>query len=288
MASRRQEVPAAPAPLPVPVADNHCHLGFGGRGGEMPEVAAVLASAASVNVTRIVDVGYDLASSRAAVEVAQAHAEVVAAVALHPNDAARLDGDLDHQIDQIDELASHPGVRAVGETGLDYFRTGPEGRPRQHHSFARHIEIAQRRDLTLVIHDRDSHDDILQVLDGEATGDRIVMHCFSGDADFAKKCLDRGAFLSFSGTVTFKNAEYLREALRITPLDRILVETDAPFLTPEPHRGARNGSYLMPHTVRAMAEVLSMPLETLCAAIDDNTSAAFGGPWPSRDPSHKS
>lgn len=261
------------------MADNHCHLGYGTKGIEMEAIGVALDRAAAVGVTRIVDVGYDLASSANAVAVAEQFANVVAAVAIHPNDAARLEHDLDHAVDQIEALATNPVVRAIGETGLDYFRTGEAGRPAQHHSFRRHIDIAQRLDKTLVIHDRDSHDDVIAVLDSEQTPDRIVMHCFSGDDEFAKKCLERGAFLSFAGTVTFKNAQNLRDALLVTPLDRILVETDAPFLTPEPYRGRRNASYLIPHTIRFMAEVRNMDVNELCEAVDLNTSVAFGGGW---------
>ena len=167
----------------------------------------------------------------------------------------------------------------MGETGLDHYRTGPEGRPAQEASFRAHIELARRLDRTLVIHDRDAHDDILRVLDSAGAPDRWVMHCFSGDAGFARRCLDRGAFLSFSGTVTFKNAGALREALVLTPRDRVLVETDAPYLTPMPHRGRPNASYLVPLTVRAMAEVRGEDLTGLCEAIDAATSAAYGGAW---------
>ncbi len=279
MADTRHELPPPPEPLAVPVADNHCHLGYGKQGIEMDAIQLVLEQAMAVGVTRIVDVGYDLASSGNAVAVAERFDNVVAAVAIHPNDSARLGHDLDHSIDQIETLATNDVVRAVGETGLDYFRTGEAGRPAQHHSFRRHIDIARRLDKTLVIHDRDSHDDILAVLDSEDTPERIVMHCFSGDDEFAKKCLDRGAFLSFAGTVTFKNAENLRDALMVTPLDRILVETDAPFLTPEPYRGRRNASYLIPHTIRFMAEVRNVDVNELCVAVDENTSVAFGGGW---------
>ena len=144
-------------------------------------------------------------------------------------------------------------MRAVGETGLDYYRTGEDGRAAQHESFRAHIELAKALDKTLVIHDRDAHEDVVRLLDEVGAPDRWVMHCFSGDADFARACLDRGAYLSFAGTVTFKNAEPLREALRVAPLDRILVETDAPYLTPMPHRGRTNASYLVPLTVRSMA-----------------------------------
>lgn len=273
--------PESPAPLPVPVVDNHCHLDTRIRGGALIPVDEALDRAAAVGVTRIVQVGCDLEGSRWAVEVARQQPSVVAAVAMHPNDAARSET-LEADLAEIDRLAADPVVRAVGETGLDYFRTAPEGRPVQQHSFRTHIEIAKRHDRTLVIHDRDAHDDVLAILDEVGAPDRVVMHCFSGDAEFAHQCLDRGAYLSFAGTVTFKNAEYLRAALRITPRDRILVETDAPFLTPMPHRGQPNASFLIPHTVRFMADVLGADVAGLCAAIDQNTSEAFGGPWPTR------
>jgi TatD DNase family protein len=180
---------------------------------------------------------------------------------------------------EIERLAEHERVRAVGETGLDTFRTGAAGRAVQVEAFRRHVDLAKRLGKTLVIHDRDAHDDVLAVLDEEGVPDRWVMHCFSGDADFARRCLDRGAHLSFAGTVTFKNAQPVRDALETAPLDRVLVETDAPYLTPAPHRGRTNASYLVPLTVRAMAEVRGDDLETLCAALDTNTEAAFGGPW---------
>ncbi len=273
--------PDAPEPLPAPVVDNHCHLDVRIRGGVSIPVDEALDRAAAVGVTRTVQVGCDLEGSRWAVEIARQQPSIVAAVAMHPNDAARSET-LEDDLAEIDRLAADPVVRAVGETGLDYFRTGDEGRPQQQYSFRRHIEIAKRHDRTLVIHDRDAHDDVVAILDDEGVPDRVVMHCFSGDADFARRCLDRGAHLSFAGTVTFKNAENLREALRVTPLDRILVETDAPFLTPMPHRGEPNASFLVPHTVRFMADVLGIGVEELCRAIDRNTDEALGGQWPSR------
>ena len=207
---------------------------------------------------------------------------LVAGVALHPNEAPRhaAAGTLDEAMAEIEALAqAHDKVRAVGETGLDHFRTGEDGRAAQVESFRRHIDLAKRLDKTLVIHDRDAHDEVLAVLDEEGVPERWVMHCFSGDADFARRCLDRGAHLSFAGTVTFKNAQPLRDALAITPQDRVLVETDAPFLTPAPYRGRPNASYLVPHTMRLMAEVRGDDLAGLCAAVDANTEAAFGGSW---------
>jgi TatD DNase family protein len=271
--------PPAPEPLPHPVVDNHCHLDVAREGEAALPVGEALSAAAAVGVTRIVQIGCDLPGARWAVEAAASYDALVAGVALHPNDAP-LVGDLDAAMAEIEALAAaHDRVRAVGETGLDRFRTGEDGRAVQVESFRRHIDLAKRLDKTLVIHDRDAHDDVLAVLDEEGAPDRWVMHCFSGDADFARRCLDRGAHLSFAGTVTFKNAEPLREALAVTPLDRVLVETDAPYLTPAPHRGRTNASYLVPLTVRAMAQVRGEDLGELCAAVDANTEAAFGGTW---------
>lgn len=282
--------PDAPEALPVPVVDNHCHLDHrayskGVEGGLLIPVDEALDRAAAVGVTRVVQVGCDLEGSRWAVETARTYDSVVAAVALHPNEAPLLAdaGELDEALAEIDRLAGEGDhVRAVGETGLDYFRTGEGGREAQHASFREHIAIAKRRGKTLVIHDREAHADVLALLDAEGVPDRTVMHCFSGDAEFARECLDRGAYLSFAGTVTFKNAENLREALRVTPIDRILVETDAPFLTPSPHRGQPNASFLIPLTVRFMAGIAGVSVDELCRAIDANTDRAFGGPWAHR------
>jgi len=262
------------------VVDNHCHLDI--ADGSWLRVEDALSEAAAVGVPRIVQIGCDLPGAQWAVDVAERFDAIVAGVALHPNEAPLLaaDGRLEEALAVIERLAtSSDRVRAVGETGLDYFRTDESGRPAQQESFRRHVDLAKRLGKTLVIHDRDAHDDVLRVLDEEGVPDRVVMHCFSGDADFARACLDRGAWLSFAGTVTFKNAEPLREALRVTPLDRVLVETDAPYLTPVPYRGRPNASYLVPVTLRSMAHTLGTDLETLCEAVDANTDAAFGGPW---------
>ena len=279
-ARRDRERPPAPEPLPHPVVDNHCHLDI--ADGDWTTTTDALAAAAAVGVPRIVQIGCDLEGARWAVAAAAEHDALVAGVALHPNEAPRLAeaGRLEEALAEIERLAAaHDKVRAVGETGLDTFRTGEEGRAVQEESFRRHIDLAKRLDKTLVIHDRDAHDDVLRVLDEEGAPERWVMHCFSGDAAFARRCLDRGAHLSFAGTVTFKNAQPLRDALAITPVDRVLVETDAPYLTPTPYRGRPNASYLVPLTVRAMAEVLGADLEELCRAIDATTDAAFGGSW---------
>jgi TatD DNase family protein len=272
--------PPSPEPLPHPVVDNHCHLDI--ADGDWLETGEAIARAAEVGVRRIVQIGCDLSGAAWAVRAAEEHDALVAGVALHPNEAPRLaaDGRLDEALAEIERLAqTHDRVRAVGETGLDFFRTGPDGREAQVESFARHLDLAKRLDKTLVIHDRDAHEAVLDVIDAHGPPQRWVMHCFSGNPRLARACLDRGAYLSFAGTVTFKNAQPLRDALAVTPLDRVLVETDAPFLTPMPYRGRPNASYLVPVTVRAMAEVRGEDLTALCEAIDGNTEAAFGGPW---------
>ena len=280
---RDRSRPPRPEPLPAPVADSHCHLDIAdGPDGSWLQTDDALSTAAQVGVTRIVQIGCDLAGARWAVEAAASHEPIVAGVALHPNEAPRLAeaGKLAAALDAIERLVtSGPRVRAVGETGLDYYRTGPDGVAAQQLSFRSHIALAKQHDKTLVIHDRDAHEDVLAILDEEGAPDRVVLHCFSGDAEFARTCLDHGCYLSFAGTVTFKNAAQLREALRIAPSDRVLVETDAPFLTPMPYRGRPNASYLIPLTMRAMAEVRGVDLTELCRDVDANTSAAFGGDW---------
>lgn len=278
----RDERPPAPEPLPHPVVDNHCHLDMARADAEPTPLEQVLKDSAAVGVPRVVHIGCDLPGARWAVDAAARLDALVAGVALHANEAPLLAdvGQLDAALDEIEALVeSSDRVRAVGETGLDYFRTGADGRAAQHASFRAHIAMAKRHDRTLVIHDRDAHDDVLRLLDEEGVPARTVMHCFSGDADFARACVERGCWLSFAGTVTFRNAGALREALAVTPLERILVETDAPFLTPAPHRGQQNAPYLIPITVRAMAEVRGVDLGELCQAIDANTQAAFGGSW---------
>ena len=273
------DLPDRPEPLPLPVVDTHCHLDVTHRHSGL-EPGTAIDWAAEVGVSRIVQIGCDVGGSQWAVEAAERWPGVVAGVAIHPNDAARLGPDLPAALAVVEGLAGHPRVRAVGETGLDYYRTRDEaGHAVQRRAFAEHIALAKAYDKTLVVHDRDAHADVLEVLDREGPPDRIVMHCFSGDADFARDCLDRGAYLSFAGPVTFKPNESLRAALAVTPLDRVLVETDAPYLTPMPFRGRPNASYLVPHTVRFMADTLGLDVEVLGTALADNASAAFGGVW---------
>ena len=279
-----QHLPAAPDMLPAHVIDNHTHLGstteYSGLGVEESLTAAGLAGVAGV-----VDVGCDLPSSRAAAQLAATDPRVRAAVAIHPNDAARLfqrDGlaALDAELAELPALAALPGVVAVGETGLDYYRTrDAEAQRVQAHSFRFHIALARENNLTLVIHDRDAHADVLKVLDSVESPERVVMHCFSGDADFARECVERGYWLSYPGVVTFGSAGSLREAAKVTPLERILVETDAPYLTPKPQRGKPNAPYLLPHTVAFLADLLGIDLADFCRRVTANTEAAYATRW---------
>jgi TatD DNase family protein len=226
-----------------------------------------------------VQVGTDLATSRWSAEIAALEPRVLAAVAIHPNDAPELlaAGLLEEHLAGIDELASRPRVRAVGETGLDFFRTeDAAGADAQYRSFEAHIEIAKRHGLALQIHDRDAHREIVETLDRVGAPERVVFHCFSGDAAFAQRVADRGWYLSFAGTVTFKNAPALREALEVIPRSRILIETDAPYLTPTPFRGRPNAPYLIPHTLRAMAAHLGTDASMLAAQIASNTEEVYG------------
>ncbi|MGV1035952.1 MAG: TatD family hydrolase [Candidatus Nanopelagicales bacterium] len=272
--------PPAPEPLPGPLVDSHCHLDICAA-DDGPSVEQAMTLARGVGIAKVVQVGCDVPSSQWAAEVAAANDDIWAAVALHPNEAPRLAAEegraaLEVAWAVIDELADLPAVRAIGETGMDFYRTGDEGRAVQEESFRRHIQIAKRVGKTLVVHDRDSHDDVIRILDDEGSPDTVVLHCFSGDAAFARLAAERGWYCSFAGVVTFKNAADLREALVEVPVDRVLVETDAPFLTPVPYRGKPNGPYLVPLTVRAMAEVRGEPLDQLITAIWDNSERAFG------------
>ncbi|MEW2494091.1 TatD family hydrolase [Streptomyces nodosus] len=282
--------PPLPEPLRVAVADSHTHLDM--QSGTVEEG---LAKAASVGVTTVVQVGCDVKGSRWAAETAASHDAVHAAVALHPNEAPRIvhgdppggwsrqeggrapggDVALDDALAEIDRLAALPQVKGVGETGLDHFRTGPEGRAVQERSFRAHVEIAKRHGKALVIHDREAHADVLRILEEEGAPERTIFHCYSGDAEMAEICARAGYFMSFAGNVTFKNAQPLRDALAVAPLDLVLVETDAPFLTPAPFRGRPNAPYLVPVTVRAMAAVKGVEEDALATALARNTARAF-------------
>ena len=261
------EKPPPPDRLLYPVADAHCHLDL--MEGTIDEA---IEQAAAVGVTRLVTIGIDAASSEWAADVANRHPTIFAAAGIHPNEAPTAsDGDL-HEIERI---AHRPEVRAIGETGLDYFRTDEPGHAMQQESFRAHIQIAKATGKALVIHDREAHDDVLRILAEEGAPDRTVFHCFSGDAEMAKVCADRGYVMSFAGNLTFKNATTLREALLVAPREQLLVETDAPFLAPTPHRGRANAPYLIPVTLAAMAEIRGESVENLCQAVDATFTRIF-------------
>lgn len=263
----RDAAPPAPEPLPAEVFDSHCHLDI-----LKTPVSDVVAAGRAVGIARAVTVGYDLDSSRWCAEAAAFYDGVYAAVAIHPNDAGKA---TDEVLEEIAGLAALPYVRAVGETGLDYYRDWADTDD-QRRSFRAHIEIAKTTGKALVIHDRDAHDDVLRVLEEEGPPEQVVFHCFSGDREMAKVCAERGYVMSFAGNVTFKNAASLREAAKVVPADQLLVETDAPYLTPMPYRGRPNAPYLVPLTTRCLAEVRSDDLGELCATISRTGERVFG------------
>ena len=272
-----REFAALPEPLPAPVADAHAHIEIVTNDAPDSEsVRQVLDEAKSVGVDRIVQVGYSAEQSQWCAALADLYpGRVLAAVALHPNEAPVVK-DLAADLAIIEELAHMPRVRAIGETGLDYFRTPPELRGVQQESFKWHIEMAKKTNKALVIHDRDSHDDVLSVLLEVGAPEKTVFHCFSGDVEMAKICIERGYILSFAGTMTFKNAPALREAVKLVPHSQLLVETDSPFLAPTPHRGMQNTPAQIPTIVRAMAAERGEDLAELCDALSKNTERVFG------------
>jgi TatD DNase family protein len=256
--------------LPSVALDSHCHLDL----LETP-VPEVLADARAAGITRVVTIGIDLETSRWAAECAAAHDGVDAAVAIHPNETAKAAGA--DVLVEISALAKLPQVRAIGETGLDYYRDWSP-RPLQRDWFRAHIEAAKQAGKALVIHDREAHADVLDILAAEGGPETVVFHCFSGDEEMARICRDAGYFMSFAGNVTFKNAAPLRDAARVVPLDLLLVETDAPFMTPVPHRGKPNAPRYVPHTLRCLAEVKDVELGKLCDAVTAAGHRVFGPP----------
>ncbi|MBO0817997.1 MAG: TatD family hydrolase [Actinobacteria bacterium] len=268
------QVPA-PEPLPAPALDAHCHLDL----IEAP-TAEVLAAARAAGITRVITVGVDLPSSRWSAGLADPGQGVYAAVAVHPNEtaaAASSPAHRDEVLAEIARLAALPQVRAVGETGLDYYRDYAP-RAQQRDWFRAHIDIAKQAGKALMIHDREAHDDVLAILEADGPPERVVFHCFSGDAAMAKRCADAGYVMSFAGNLTFANAPALREAAAAAPADLLLVETDAPFLTPVPHRGKPNTPAMVAHTVRCLAEVRQLAVAEMCALVTA-TGARMFGPW---------
>ncbi|HEV2889201.1 MAG TPA: TatD family hydrolase [Frankiaceae bacterium] len=266
---REGDAPPAPEPLRVETVDAHCHLDLM---GVEDDLATALALSASVGVPRVVTIGVDVETSRLAARQADAHPGILAAAAIHPNSA---DEATDEALRAIEALASVDRVRAIGETGLDYYRDTADV-ANQHRSFRAHIQIAKATGTALVIHDREAHDDVLRLLREEGAPERTVFHCFSGDAEMARTCADLGYYLSFAGNVTFKNAQHLRDAAALAPLDLLLVETDAPFLTPMPYRGRPNAPYLIPLTVRALAAVKGVDEDDVAGAVAANAERVFG------------
>jgi len=273
MTPRRGERPPLPEPLPAPVVDAHTHLdACGARTAE--EVAAALDRAASVGVTRVITVADDLDSARWAATAATWDDRLFAAVAVHPTRTASF---TDADRDTVAELATGPRVVAVGETGLDYhWDYSPPAA--QQEAFRWHIDLAKRLGKPLMIHDRDAHADVLRLLAEEGAPERVVFHCFSGDADFAARCVELGHVLSFAGAVTFRNAAALREAARLVPAEQLLVETDAPFLTPHPFRGRPNEPYCAAYTVRDLAQLRGEDVEQLADAVRTTAERVFDLP----------
>ena len=274
---RNLAFPPAPAPLPYAIVDNHTHMDL--LDGEVAVTARdALDTGEALGIGAIVQVGCDVPSSLYAVRAAHSDARVLAAVALHPNEAPKLEeaGQLDAALNVIEKLAQDERVRAVGETGLDYFRTGEEGVEAQQRSFREHIRIAKTYGKALQIHDRDAHEDVVRILREEGAPETVIFHCYSGDPDLAEICNGEGWYMSFAGTVTFKNSQGIQESLKLTRRDLILAETDAPFLTPHPFRGRPNASYMTNYTVRFMAQYLDADLEELCRDIRANSLDAYG------------
>ena len=272
--------PAAPEPLEVAIYDNHCHLEFvfDEELGVMPWNQN-LDLAESVGIKGVVQVGVTLESSKWCAELATKDQRVLAAVALHPNEAPLYDNleALNVAIAEIEKLANQPRVRAIGETGLDFFRTeGDNSIALQQYSFEEHIRIAKENNLALMIHDRDAHDEVVATLNRVGAPEKVVFHCYSGETNLAKICADNGWYMSFAGNITIKRNQHLRDSLAMAPKELILIETDAPFLAPEPYRGRPNAPYLVPVTARFMAEVRGEGLNELCEQLVLNTEAVYG------------
>ena len=277
--SLKEPRPDAPTPLPLnrPCIDVHAHMELVTESDpDSQEVRELLVAAATAGIDRVVQVGYSAAQSAWGVKCAEAFpGQVLAAVALHPNEAPVVP-DLEADLAIIESLAFHPRVRAIGETGLDFFRTEPELRDRQLYSFKRHIELAKRVDKALVIHDRNAHRAVLDTLLEVGAPEKTIFHCYSGDAEMAKECVAAGYILSFAGTVTFKNAPELREAAKLVPIEQLLIETDSPFLAPAPHRGTLNTPAQVANIVRFVADLRDVSADYLCDRVTENALRLFG------------
>jgi TatD DNase family protein len=255
--------------------DAHTHLDACGA-TDAEDVQAIVDRAAAVGVTAVITIADDLASARWATQAADWDPRVYAAVALHPTRADALTEDARAEIER---LAAHPRAVAIGETGMDLFWPGKlEGCADpavQREAFAWHIDLAKRTGKPLMIHNRDADADVLDVLRAEGAPETVIFHCFSSGAALARACVDAGWLISLSGTVSFRNARELRDAVPLVPTAQLLVETDAPFLTPHPYRGAPNEPYCLPYTVRALAELLERPAEELAEVTTGNARRAY-------------
>ena len=259
--------------LPEPGGfDAHTHLDIVG----LP-VDGVLGAARAAGIGRVVNVGCDLPSSRWSVAAAQEHAGLYAAVAIHPNDTAKVNDDRAEVLTELAVLAASPAVVAIGETGLDYYRDWSPP-PVQREWFRAHIELARAAGKAVMIHDRDAHDDVLSILDEYAPWPpfSVIFHCFSGDAAMAARCAEAGYLMSFAGNVTFKNADALREAARVAPPELMLAETDAPYLTPVPHRGKPNSPAMTAYTIRFLAALKNLDIADFCSRLQSTGAQVFG------------
>ena len=267
----KRERPPVPEALPAPVIDAHTHLDACGA-VNAADVAVLLDRAEAAGVSHVITVADDLKAAQWAAEASTWDPRVYAAVAVHPTRTSSF-GDAEKA--ELERLAVLPRVVAIGETGLDYYwdYSPPAA---QHEAFRWHIDLSKRVGKPLMIHDRDAHEDILKILDAEGAPSTVVFHCFSGDADFARRCVDAGYVLSFAGPVTFKNARALREAAALVPQDQLLVETDAPFLTPHPFRGRPNEPYCVNYTIRDLATLRDEDLSELCSAVTRTAQRVFG------------
>ncbi|WP_248490913.1 TatD family hydrolase [Tsukamurella sp. PLM1] len=270
--------PPPPLPEPLPgLVDAHTHLD-GCRATTPEAVRELVDRSASVGVDRVVTVACDLDQARYVIDASRWDERVFAAVALHPTDAHQLEAD--GAPAELERLASDPRCVAIGETGLDWYwlgkREGVATPEQQHAAFEWHIDLAKRLGKPLMIHNREADADILADLDRFGAPETVIFHCFSGDAAMARACVDRGYVLSFSGTVTFSNATELQEAARLVPEDQLLVETDAPYLTPHPYRGTPNESYCVPYTARFLADLRGVSAEAVAAATTATANRVFG------------
>ncbi|MDR2453986.1 MAG: TatD family hydrolase [Bifidobacteriaceae bacterium] len=278
--AKDRSYPPAPEPLPLAVTDNHAHIEPFQSFPEAPlTLDQQVAAARAAGVSRIVQCGCDLPSARWTAAEAVKHPGVIGAIAIHPNDAARLAAKGAYQ-DALQEIADLAGgqerVRAIGETGLDYYRTGPEGRGAQLAAFRDHIALAKELGLALQIHDREAHRDVIETLRRAGAPQRTVFHCFSGDAEMAALAARHGWYCSFAGTVTFKSGAELRAAAATLPKELVLVETDSPYLTPEPFRGRPNAPFMVAQTMKTLAAAMGLDLAEACRQIQANTTEVYG------------